>query len=297
MFPPVPATHQVFHHAPAPLLSLQAESSLPVVCNVGSAAAGWWELQLLVAVAVLLRDPSLSPVAPPSLSTSLSTRHHCNELPTFSSWTAVNWTDEAEARASEYETCTLSPTTHVHALRPNFQHLPCRRRQSIHRRNPPRRLLPRAESRRNTTNPTNIRTTSTAPALHLSKTAARSAPSQWDFEDFMTPEKHLVKVHAQNERHFGWNDDMRWRAGSAPHCQLAHCRSHPAAGWPPPSASKTTLSLFFHFTFAHNQGQIAYSIHHNLTSLTRLDSRSFDYLQHLHLTQANSKSQKSCTAI
>ncbi|KAK8164605.1 hypothetical protein BKA80DRAFT_253508 [Phyllosticta citrichinensis] len=108
MFPPVPATHQVFHHAPAPLLSLQAESSLPVVCNVGSAAAGWWELQLLVAVAVLLRDPSLSPVAPPSLSTSLSTRHHCNELPTFSSWTAVNWTDEAEARASEYETCTLS---------------------------------------------------------------------------------------------------------------------------------------------------------------------------------------------
>ncbi|KAK7542903.1 uncharacterized protein J3D65DRAFT_233888 [Phyllosticta citribraziliensis] len=30
---------------------------------------------------------------------------------------------------------------------------------------------------------------------------------QWDFEDFVTPEKHSVKVHAQNERHFGWSDD------------------------------------------------------------------------------------------
>ncbi|KAK8218180.1 hypothetical protein IWZ01DRAFT_140846 [Phyllosticta capitalensis] len=30
---------------------------------------------------------------------------------------------------------------------------------------------------------------------------------QWDFEDFVTPEKHSVKVQAQNERHFGWSDD------------------------------------------------------------------------------------------
>ena len=31
--------------------------------------------------------------------------------------------------------------------------------------------------------------------------------SQWDFEDFVTPEKTKTKVLGQNVRHFGWSDD------------------------------------------------------------------------------------------
>ncbi|KAK7533674.1 hypothetical protein IWX49DRAFT_608907 [Phyllosticta citricarpa] len=40
-----------------------------------------------------------------------------------------------------------------------------------------------------------------------SGTKTKKHAPQWDFEDFVTPEKHSVKVHAQNERHFGWSDD------------------------------------------------------------------------------------------
>lgn len=31
--------------------------------------------------------------------------------------------------------------------------------------------------------------------------------SQWDFEDFVTPEKIAPKVLGQAVRHFGWSDD------------------------------------------------------------------------------------------
>jgi hypothetical protein len=31
--------------------------------------------------------------------------------------------------------------------------------------------------------------------------------SQWDFEDFVTPEKVPTKILAQAVRHFGWSDD------------------------------------------------------------------------------------------
>lgn len=31
--------------------------------------------------------------------------------------------------------------------------------------------------------------------------------SQWDFEDFVTPEKTRTKDLPNNQRHFGWSDD------------------------------------------------------------------------------------------
>ncbi|KAI9813739.1 MAG: hypothetical protein M1826_002384 [Phylliscum demangeonii] len=37
--------------------------------------------------------------------------------------------------------------------------------------------------------------------------------SQWDFEDFVTPQKPAVKVRSQDVRHFGWSDD---EPGSSP---------------------------------------------------------------------------------
>ncbi|PGH03354.1 hypothetical protein GX51_04085 [Blastomyces parvus] len=40
--------------------------------------------------------------------------------------------------------------------------------------------------------------------------------SQWDFEDFATPEKPRQKVQPQNMRHFGWSDDEGDTADSPP---------------------------------------------------------------------------------
>ncbi|OAX78855.1 hypothetical protein ACJ72_06833 [Emergomyces africanus] len=45
---------------------------------------------------------------------------------------------------------------------------------------------------------------------------AKKHLSQWDFEDFVTPEKPRQKVLAQNVRNFGWSDDEADTADSPP---------------------------------------------------------------------------------
>ncbi|OJD25984.1 hypothetical protein ACJ73_02635 [Blastomyces percursus] len=45
---------------------------------------------------------------------------------------------------------------------------------------------------------------------------AKKHLSQWDFEDFVTPEKLRQKLQPQNVRHFGWSDDEGDTADSPP---------------------------------------------------------------------------------
>ncbi|EEH10243.1 conserved hypothetical protein [Histoplasma capsulatum G186AR] len=45
---------------------------------------------------------------------------------------------------------------------------------------------------------------------------AKKHLSQWDFEDFVTPEKPRQKLQAQNVRHFSWSDDEGDTADSPP---------------------------------------------------------------------------------
>ncbi|KAJ4287968.1 hypothetical protein N0V90_011983 [Kalmusia sp. IMI 367209] len=47
----------------------------------------------------------------------------------------------------------------------------------------------------------------TPKARETSRPTNKKHQSQWDFEDFVTPEKTKPKVLGQNVRHFGWSDD------------------------------------------------------------------------------------------
>lgn len=46
--------------------------------------------------------------------------------------------------------------------------------------------------------------------------------SQWDFEDFVTPQKPSARVRPNDERHFGWSDDEADAASSPPKRPVIH---------------------------------------------------------------------------
>ena len=46
------------------------------------------------------------------------------------------------------------------------------------------------------------------PKVHNpAKSTNKKHQSQWDFEDFVTPEKLKTKIQSNNVRNFGWSDD------------------------------------------------------------------------------------------
>jgi hypothetical protein len=45
------------------------------------------------------------------------------------------------------------------------------------------------------------------PLSDITKEKMSKHNSQWDFEDFVTPEKPTMKTRRQDARHFGWSDD------------------------------------------------------------------------------------------
>ncbi|KAF2146620.1 uncharacterized protein K452DRAFT_219039 [Aplosporella prunicola CBS 121167] len=59
------------------------------------------------------------------------------------------------------------------------------------------------------------------PDAETARSKSKKHTSQWGFEDFVTPEKIRPKVHAQNERHFGWSDD---EVSTAISLYLSGCR-------------------------------------------------------------------------
>ena len=126
--------------------------------------------------------------------------------------------------------------------------------------------------------------------------------SQWQFEDFMTPEKVPQKIRGQDARHFGWNDDEPNMDSPAKHLKVAQprpdARTHfefqddgtPAGDQRPPGhprgpGGNNGLGLYKNDIFdAVERSPSPEKKNHPLSTMTNLKDRHKDLDPHFTMT-------------
>ena len=126
--------------------------------------------------------------------------------------------------------------------------------------------------------------------------------SQWDFEDFVTPNKVAPKIRGQDVRHFGWSDDEPIFDSPAKHPAVAKARpdANPhfefqddgfqvddrrPAGYPRGQGNVKGAGLYQNNIFDESdQSSSPEKQGHPLATVTNLQNKRKDFDQHFSLT-------------
>ena len=131
--------------------------------------------------------------------------------------------------------------------------------------------------------------------------------SNWDFEDFMTPEKAPTKIRSQDVRHFGWNDDEPIMESPAKHPAIAKARpdarsnfdfqddgtpgdKRRPAGNPRGMGNVKGTGLYQNNVFDEESSTSPEKKQHPLATVTNLKDRRKDFVPHFSMTDESPSS-------